>query len=132
MRKSRFAEAQIVGILQEVAAGAGVQEDRRSHRIAEKTYLRWKQHYGGQQVAGAKKIKALEDENRWLKSWSPICCSTTRGSETLWAKSGDPEGAARGRYRRPSRPPREPVPRLRRYRLRPEFAALPECPAAAP
>lgn len=67
MRKSRFTEAQIIGILQEVAAGAGVREVCRRHGIAEKTYYRWKQHYGGLQVAAAKKLKALEDENRRLK-----------------------------------------------------------------
>lgn len=67
MRKSRFTEAQIIGILQEVTAGAGVREVCRRYGIAEKTYYRWKQHYGGLQVAEAKKLKALEDENRRLK-----------------------------------------------------------------
>ena len=67
MRKSRFTEAQIIGILQEVTAGAGVREVCRRHGIAEKTYFRWKQHYAGLQVAEAKKLKALEDENRRLK-----------------------------------------------------------------
>jgi putative transposase len=67
MRKSRFTDAQIVGILQEVAAGAGLREVCRRHGIAEKTYYRWKQHYGGLQVAETKKLKALEDENHRLK-----------------------------------------------------------------
>lgn len=67
MRKSRFTEAQIVGILQEAAAGATVGEVCRRQGIAPKTYYRWKQHYGGLQVAEAKKLKALEDENRPLK-----------------------------------------------------------------
>lgn len=39
----------------------------RRHGIAEKTYYRWKHHYGGMQVAEARKLKALEDENRRLK-----------------------------------------------------------------
>jgi putative transposase len=60
MWRSRFTEAQIIGILQEVTAGAGVREVCRRHGIAEKTYLRWKQHYGVQ-VAEAKKLKALKD-----------------------------------------------------------------------
>ena len=67
MRKSRFTEAQIIGILQEAVAGATVGEVCRRHGIAAKTYYRWKQHYGGLQVAEAKKLKALEDENRRLK-----------------------------------------------------------------
>ena len=67
MRKSRFTEAQIIGILQETAAGATVGEVCRRHGIAAKTYYRWKHHYGGMRVAEAKRLKALEDENRRLK-----------------------------------------------------------------
>lgn len=67
MRKSRFTEAQIIGILQEAVAGATVGEVCRRHGVAAKTYYRWKQHYGGLQVAEAKKLKGLEDENRRLK-----------------------------------------------------------------
>ena len=67
MRKSRFTDAQIIAILQEAAAGATVGEVCRRHGIAAKTYYRWKQHYGGLQVAEAKKLKGLEDENRRLK-----------------------------------------------------------------
>ena len=67
MRKRRFTDAQIVEILQEAAAGAGVREACRRHGIAEKTNYRWKQHYGGLQVAETKRLKALEDENRRLK-----------------------------------------------------------------
>jgi putative transposase len=70
MRKSRFTDAQIVAILQETAAGAAVREVCRRHGISEKTYAplyRWKQHSGGLQIAEAKRLKALEDENRRLK-----------------------------------------------------------------
>jgi putative transposase len=67
MRKSRFTEAQIIGILQEAAAGATIGEVCRRHGIAAKTYYCWKQHYGGLQVSAAKKLKGLEDENRRLK-----------------------------------------------------------------
>ena len=67
MRKSRFTETQIIGILQEAVAGATIGEVCRRHGIAAKTYYRWKRHYGGLQVAEARKLKALEDENRRLK-----------------------------------------------------------------
>jgi putative transposase len=67
MRKTRFTEAQIIGILQGAAAGATINEVCRRHGIAAKIYYRWKQHYGGMQVAEARKLKALEDENRRLK-----------------------------------------------------------------
>lgn len=66
MRKSRFTETQIIGILQEAVAGATIGEVCRGHGIAGKTYYRWKRQYGGLQVAEAKKLKALEDENRRL------------------------------------------------------------------
>ncbi len=67
MRKSRLTEAQIVAILQEVTAGAAVREVCRRHGVSEKTYYRWKHHFGGLQVAEAKRLKALEEENRRLK-----------------------------------------------------------------
>lgn len=67
MRKSQFTEAQIIGILQEAAAGAQIRELCRRHGISEKTYYRWKRHYGGMQVAEARRLRALEDENRRLK-----------------------------------------------------------------
>lgn len=67
MRKSRFSDEQIVAILHEGAAGAGVRELCRRHGIAEKTYYRWKTQFGGLQVNEAKKLKALEEENRRLK-----------------------------------------------------------------
>jgi putative transposase len=67
MRKRRFTDAQTVALPQETAAGAAVREVCRRHGISEKTYSRWKQHYGGLQVAEAKRLKALEDENRRLE-----------------------------------------------------------------
>ena len=67
MRTSRFTDAQIVAILRETAAGAAVREVCRRHGISEKTYCRWKHHFGGLQVAETRRLKALEDENRRLK-----------------------------------------------------------------
>ena len=67
MRKSRFTEAQIIGVLQEAASGAAVKEVVRRHGISEQTYYRWKAQFGGLQVDDAKRLKALEDENRRLK-----------------------------------------------------------------
>ncbi len=67
MRKSRFTEAQIIGVLQEAASGTAAQEVVRRHGISEQTYYRWKAQYGGLQVDDAKRLKALEDENRRLK-----------------------------------------------------------------
>jgi len=67
MRKSRFTEAQIIAVLHEGTAGAPIKELCRRHGISEKTYYRWKAQYGGLQISEAKKLKALEEENRRLK-----------------------------------------------------------------
>jgi putative transposase len=67
MRKRRFREEQIIGILQEVNAGAAVREVSRRHGIAETTYYRWRAKYGDMDVNEARRLKQVEEENRRLK-----------------------------------------------------------------
>lgn len=67
MRKSRFTEAQIIGVLKEVENGLTVTEVCRKHGISQPTYNRWKAKYGGLQVSEAQRLRQLEDENRRLK-----------------------------------------------------------------
>lgn len=67
MRRSRFTEAEIVGALKEVDAGVNVGELCRRLGIAETTFYRWRKRYGGLEVNQAKKLKAVEEENRRLK-----------------------------------------------------------------
>ncbi len=67
MRKSRFTVAQIVALLHEWDAGAKMAELVRRHGVTEQTLYRWTKKYGGMQVAEAKRLKALEEENRQLK-----------------------------------------------------------------
>lgn len=67
MKKSRFTESQIVGILNEVEAGMKVSDVCRKHGISNQTFYVWKSKYGGMSVSDIKRLKELEDENAKLK-----------------------------------------------------------------
>ena len=67
MRKSRFTEAQIIGMIKEQEVGMPTAEVCRKHGLSRGTFDKFKSKYGGLDVSDAAKLKALEDENAKLK-----------------------------------------------------------------
>ena len=67
MKRSRFTEEQINGILREQEAGVPVADLCRKHGLSSPTFYKWKAKYGGLGVSEARRLKALEDENAKLK-----------------------------------------------------------------
>ena len=62
MKRSRFTEDQIIGILKEHEAGVSVADPCRKHGVSDATVYKWKAKYGGMDVSEAKRLKGLEDE----------------------------------------------------------------------
>ena len=67
MKRTRFSEEQIIGVLKEAEAGAKTAELARRHGVSEATIYNWKAKYGGLEVSEAKRLRSLEDENSRLK-----------------------------------------------------------------
>jgi putative transposase len=67
MRKSRFTEQQIIGMIKEHESGMSTAEVCRQHGISDATFYKWRAKFGGMSVSDAQKLKALEIENGRLK-----------------------------------------------------------------
>jgi len=67
MKRARFSEEQIIGILKEAETAGNIRVVCREHNITEQTFYRWRNKYGGMDVAEARKLRELERENTELK-----------------------------------------------------------------
>lgn len=67
MRKSKFSETQIVGILKDAEGGVPVADLLRKHGVSKATFFKWRSKYGGATVADVKRLRELEAENAKLK-----------------------------------------------------------------
>lgn len=67
MKKTRFSEEQIVGILKQAEAGVAVKDLCRKHGFSDATFYNWRSRYGGMEVSDVRKLRELEAENAKLK-----------------------------------------------------------------
>lgn len=67
MKKTRFSEAQIIGILRQAEGGVPVPDLCREHGMSSASFYKWRARYGGMDASMISQMKALEDENRRLK-----------------------------------------------------------------
>lgn len=67
MKRSKYTDEQIINAIKQHEAGIKAQDICRKLGIAEQTFYKWKSKFGGMDVADAKRLRALEEENAKLK-----------------------------------------------------------------
>ncbi len=89
MKRSRFTQEQIIGVLKEHQAGAPAPDLCRKHGISEATFYAWRSKYGGIEVSDARKLKSLEEENARLKKLLAESMLDVSTRPRCWQKTSD-------------------------------------------
>ena len=88
MKKKRYSEEQIIAIVKQCEAGRRVPELAREHGVSEGTIYAWKAKFGGMEVADAKRLRGLEEENRRLKQMVADLCLDKDVLKSVIQKNG--------------------------------------------
>lgn len=88
MKRSKFSETQVLGILKAVENGRTVAEVCREHSISGSTYFNWKAKYGGMTAAEIRRLRELEEENAKLKRMYADVSLEVRALKDLFEKKG--------------------------------------------
>jgi putative transposase len=88
MKRARFSEEQIIGVLKEAEAGAKVSELCRRHGISDRTFYTWRSKYGGLEISEMRRLRQLEEENRRLKSIVADQALDIRALKDMLSKNG--------------------------------------------
>jgi putative transposase len=95
MKRARFSEEQIIGVLKEAEAGAKVSELCRQHGISDATFYTWRSKYGGLEISEMRRLRQLEEENRRLKSIVADQALDIRALKDVLSKTVTARGEAR-------------------------------------
>jgi putative transposase len=127
MKRNRFTEEQIIGILKEHELGAKTADLCRKHGMSEATLYNWKAKFGGMEVSEAKRLRSLEDENRKLKKLLAEAMLDQAALKELLAKKwwGSPMPAEQSP---PGSPITTPTAPTRRWRIEPRRHLPPNSP----